>query len=443
MNESTSIGDLPVMQPPITVIESGLICGDDPAPGEWGGGPVASAEAPPTGEAGSMASSITCHAPFSNLVGWKCLLSGVDTLYLGIYVEWSELWSEQVELLEAGKLEATGTEGLPVNDGRFLILPSGKPPNYRFHLQFPAFHFYLSHRKEPQKGTPNVYVCIGAKSLWLAGLEASVKQVIDEITLLGGNILAVKPSRCDLAADFLIPEDLSLDFLLSHRVPSHLEVSSHIQGDCLQTFYQGAKSSPIQLRIYDKGLEVEKGGTKQWFLDLWRVPNGDHVWRIEFQLRRPILKAYKVNSIAELTANLGTLWNHLTDMWFSLRLPDDANTTRRTVHPGWLAVQMIDSQFGEVGELHRDLENHPADAAWYIAHVSGCLAGYAARRRIGTVEQAAEEMLKAIRQHWSRRDFATEYSVRSIKLGYDGQTTEEDCGLPGAPSAGDQGGQRP
>lgn len=421
MDECTSQDTLPILRQSNTGLKTDEGCSSNKlAPGVAGDGPVASAEAPAAAEAGSMALSITCHAPFSNLVGWKCLLSGIDTLYLGIYVEWSKLWPVQVEELEAAKLEAAGTEGLPVNDGRFLVLPGGKPPNYRFHLQFPSFHLYLSHRQEPHRNTPNVYACIGSKSLWLNGVEGAVNLVLHEIEVLAGNVLKIKPSRCDLAADFVIPEDLTLDLLLSHRVPSHLDVQSHIGRGRLETFYQGARKSPIQLRIYDKGLEVTKGGTKLWFLDLWKLETADHVWRIEFQLRRAVLKAFKANSVAELVNNLGSIWRYLTEDWFSLRLPDDPNASRRTVHPGWLSVQMIDRRFGEPRKIDRDYEEFPADVQWYIAHISGCLAGYAARRRIEDVEKATDFVAKDILRYWSSRDFVQQYKVKSIKLGYSG-----------------------
>jgi hypothetical protein len=373
-----------------------------------------------------MALSITCHAPFSNVVDWQCLACGVDTLHLSIYVQWSDLWNRQLFDLETAKEKASGTAGLPMNGGRFLILPGGKPPSYRFHLQYPEFQLYLGVSREPNGNTPNVYGSIGSKCLWLSSVEEAVSLIVREIESLGGKVLNVKPSRCDLAADFLIPGGLSLEFLKSHRVPSHVKTSHHETGNRLETFYHGAKSSPLQLRIYDKGVEVERGGTKLWFRDIWQVDSYQDVWRIEFQIRRKFLKDTRINSIEELVKNLGGMWEYLTDLWVSLRIPDDLNATRRTTHPGWLSVQQAAPRFGEVRKLIRNCKNDPASVDWYVSHCGGCLISYAARRRIDSLEAAANKLTLDMLRYWSHRNFAQEYSVKSIKLGY---STEPNEGL--------------
>lgn len=438
MNDYPSSDDLPKVQPYDSAVESGTASASEmsatgSAPGAAGDGPGASAEAPATAAAGSMALSITCHAPFSNMEGWQCLACGVDTLHLSIYVQWSELWNQQLFDLEVAKEKASGTVGLPMNGGRFLILPGGKPPSYRFHLQYPEFQLYLSISREPEGKTPNVYGSIGSKCLWLGSVGEAVALIVNEIVLLGGKVLSVKPSRCDLAADFRIPGGLSLDFLRSHRVPPHVKTSHHETGNRLETFYHGAKKSPIQLRLYDKGLEVERGGTKLWFRDIWKVDSLEDVWRVEFQIRRKFLKDCRINSIDDLVKSLGGMWEYLTDLWVTLRIPDDLNATRRTTHPGWLVVQQAASRFGEVRTLDRNCENDPASVDWYVSHCGGCLVSYAVRRRIGSLEAAIEEFRRDVLRYWGQRDFEEEYLVKSIKLGYSCESNE----VPENSDAGD------
>ena len=92
----------------------------------------------------------------------------------------------------------------------------------------------------------------------------------------------------------------------------------------METVYIGA--GDIELRIYDKYAEVLHSG-KAFFLDVWGDKvKGDEVksvWRVEGQLRQPVLKQFGIHCLPDLYARLGGLWKYLTE-WASLRLPDDA-----------------------------------------------------------------------------------------------------------------------
>jgi hypothetical protein len=61
-----------------------------------------------------------------------------------------------------------------------------------------------------------------------------------------------------------------------------------------------------------------------------------------------------------------------------------------------------------------------------VSHCGGCLISYAARRRIDSLEAAANKLTLDMLRYWSHRNFAQEYSVKSIKLGY---STEPNEGL--------------
>ena len=387
-----------------------------PAAESRAGDPATGAAAPdPT--PGSRALSVTRHAPFTNLESWNLLLCGIDTLDIGLEVVWTADWPTTSAELELLKQKAAGTPGLLSSDQRYLILPSGKPPNYRWHLQWPEFHLFVAKGAEPQGPSPNVYASISSETLWHKGLHAAVELVCAEVIQLGGQVRNIKPSRCDLAVDFQIPGGLSLEFLRTLRTPHHPQHSHIMRGDVLETFYHGAKQSPIQLRIYDKAAEIAAGGIKYWFYDLWKVLLSVDVWRVEFQLRRETLKQFGINQIDDLTHHLGGLWRYLTDDWFSLRLPDDTNVSRRTIHPWWQTVQACAEQFGPACHLTRDNTSQLASVDWYVSHCSGCLAGYAARLKLADFESAAAALTEDMRDYWQRKDFAEQLAIKSILLG--------------------------
>ncbi len=354
------------------------------------------------------------------------LACGVDTLDLGLYITWGRRWDDLMSLLDLAKEQAAGTDGIPLVDGTFLMLPGGKPPAYRWHLQWPEFHLYLGRSPEPQQKTPNGYASINAKTLWSMGVPGAVEFVSRRIKMLEGELQSIKPSRCDLAADFRLSGPLELPFLLDHRVPQHVQHSHNMTGSSLETFYHGAKKSPIQLRIYDKALEVFKGGTKLWFYDLWGATPADQVWRVEYQLRRESLKQFGINTVEDLIEKSGGLWQYLTEDWFSLRERDDSNTSRRTVLPWWEVVQSCAEQFGPSMKLYRSLETVGADSAWYVSHCAGCLVGYAARERLMSFEEAAASIMRRMSTYFEQHDFQSKLSVKSIQLGYSGSSESAD-----------------
>jgi len=232
----------------------------------------------------SMAWSVTRHAHFTSPENWSSLACGIDTVDVGLEVVWGAGWLKLSAELDQLKQQAAGTEGILAPDRRYLILPGGRQPSYRWHLQWPEFHLFVAKGAEPHNQSPNLLASVNSETLWRHGLSAAVQLVVDEVIKLGGHVRNIKPSRCDLSADFLIPDGLTLDFLLELRTPSQTKHSHNMSGENLETFYQGGKKSPIQLRIYNKSLEIAAGGTKYWFYDIWKILPGAAVcaWNSRF-----------------------------------------------------------------------------------------------------------------------------------------------------------------
>jgi len=86
-----------------------------------------------------MGFPLTPHALFSeadlDIADFRFVATGIDTLDLGFYVHWKSAAFHQK--LDKLREEATGTRGIQAPDRMYLVLPSGKPPMYKFNLQFP------------------------------------------------------------------------------------------------------------------------------------------------------------------------------------------------------------------------------------------------------------------------------------------------------------------
>jgi hypothetical protein len=82
-----------------------------------------------------------------------------------------------------------------------------------------------------------------------------------------------------------------------------------------------SKHSVCSLRVYDKSLELKDNPAKRaFFHELWGVSLDEKVsvTRVEFQLRKDILKELSSVKFEDLVQNLQGIWKYLTTKWFRL-----------------------------------------------------------------------------------------------------------------------------
>ncbi|MGA2782862.1 MAG: plasmid replication initiation factor [Smithella sp.] len=368
----------------------------------------------------SMALSATRHATTPSIQEFQHLLSGIDSLDLGLFVTWGANWKQRLKILDKKKLQARKKGGLLISlpSGRTCIFkPGGKGENYRFHLQFEAYNLFIGKAAKPGS-SPNVYLSINSKTLWLDGIETALSWIAEDIKAIGGGTIKfIQISRVDLCCDFFIPGGISYEFIRYHKVTRNKKSRAIFGKDKLETNYVGSVKSPIELRVYDKGVEVEKGGTKLWFIDLWKSESTENIWRVEIQLRRPALKQFGINCIDDLKTKKNALWQNLTTRWFSLRLPDNEKVERRTIHPFWQAVQNCFGQNtgNEIERIYRPETTAPED--WYLSHIDGCLSSLAALRGIKNRDTAINELQKLLNKRNNEQEFETACIKKAIQRG--------------------------
>ncbi|MGP8154574.1 MAG: plasmid replication initiation factor [Smithella sp.] len=369
----------------------------------------------------SMAESVTRHASTPSIEEFQFLLCGIDSLDLGLYVIWGPNWKQRLQSLDKKKQQAMKKNGLLIGlpSGRTCIFkPRGKGENYRFHLQFEAYNLFIGKAARPGS-SPNVYLSINSKTLWLNGIETALSWINEDLKTIGnGSIQFVKVSRVDFCCDFWVPGGLSYEFLLSHKVTRNDKGNLYLDKNKLETCYVADVKSPIQLRMYNKGLEVKKEGTKLWFLDLWQRESMEDIWRVEFQLRRPALKQFGINSLNDLKEKQAGVWLYLTSKWFSLRLPDNEKAERKTIHPFWRAVQECFQQNAPANEVKRVYRSTgDASLKWYLSHIDGCLSSFAALLGITNRDDAISELQIRLTRRNNARDFQTSCIKKAIQRG--------------------------
>lgn len=363
-----------------------------------------------------MGESVTPHAQMSEPVNWEHLTSGIDTLDVGIRVNWSD-WQWLSERLAIGKAKAIQKRNsfLEIGINELKALPTGKAPMYQYGIATPDYRMWIADRQEPAN-FPNVFVSPLSKSLWTIGVKGIVDLIIEHIAVMKGDIESITPSRLDVCVDFHVPGGISEQWIDKHIVSRADKVRKHLDKSTLQTFYVGGLATSIQMRIYDKSVEVRNSG-KTWMQKVWQTDCDEDVWRIEFQLRREVLREFNMESISDVRDGLRSLWSYLTEKWFSLRETDSEHTSRRTVCPFWEAVQAAGlSLEGQMEVERKPIESH-SDVRQLIRQILGCVKSYAAHRRVVDLPACMRRLKGDLAEEISPKAFTDDVRSRAVDFG--------------------------
>jgi len=372
-------------------------------------------------EALRMAESVTRHAPISRVGNIRFLTCGIDTMDTSFYVNWSGAnWEDIKSKFDERKARAQQTDGILIQDPpvrNHLFFASGKAPNYRYHIQFPEYHCFIAISEQPFN-SPNVYVSFTSEAIHKKSSEKElIDLVMQDIESFGGKVLFHKISRSDLYADFIIEGGLNADFIRSHMVGKSHKTNQFMNGERLETFYIGGKESLIQLRIYDKGVQIKGKADEERWLQQWLIDDPTDVWRIEAQIRRPFLKSFVINTVDDLLRKKADLWRYITEDWFSLRNLDNENTSRRAIHEFWKTVQACTEIFGQQQGTKRHYEKKRASSSqWHTARIANNCIAVAAIHNIYNPAACMEKVKKDVLRIIDDGDFLQKVKVKSIDL---------------------------
>ncbi|MEL6791038.1 MAG: hypothetical protein AAFO78_10765 [Pseudomonadota bacterium] len=277
------------------------------------------------------------------------LTSGIDTLYVcyPFDIAASNLDLDSLDYQKALLKDDPSRHVHPVALGgvNFGLLTNGAFP-YRWVLANRQMTWKLARALQP-----SVQVEFSSEGLWHEGADALHDQV--QAIARAEKMVAVAPdavSRVDYAFDYHVPHR---DFSIVNMVSRARKDSQYRAGETLQTLTFGR--GDIVVRVYDKSAEIAEKSGKAWFHDIWGVK--DHVWRIEFQLRREALKRFGIRTMADVLSGIGDALRDIASRHTTMRLPArDSNTSRWPLHPIWQdLLQRIDAlpNLGVVRDFNR------------------------------------------------------------------------------------------
>jgi len=188
--------------------------------------------------------------------------------------------------------------------------------------------------------SPSFYVTFKSEALWRHGAARLHRAFLDWATAAGLQQLRPESmSRVDFTFDYYLPNvDFDEDSVLSLSA----KTARYREDSEVQTLVFG--KSDVVLRIYDKVAEIEQKSLKVWFYDLWGLK--ENVWRIEWQVRKDVLRRHSIRTFDDLFAGQGDVLRYLATEHDSLRIPtQDSNRSRWPLHPLW------EDLIGQIGTL--------------------------------------------------------------------------------------------
>lgn len=276
--------------------------------------------------------SLTTHfEPQLGVCTPRFLLAGHDTLqcayYLhrgpGCHLDFSLLLVEKERLRQAKQRDP---HPLTLGGVEWLLKPYGSGSGYPLVMDNADFKVEFG-----EFNTPSFFVTYRSQALWQYGARALHERFMQWAEAVG--LVSAKPpslSRVDFTFDYCLPQR---DFDLGAFVSLAGKDSQYRENGQEQTFAFG--KGDVMLRVYDKIAEIAQQSDKVWFFPLWGVDQG--VWRIEWQVRKAILKRFGIRTIDDLYERQADCLRYLANEHDTLRTPTtDSNRSRWPLHPLWV-----------------------------------------------------------------------------------------------------------
>jgi hypothetical protein len=286
-------------------------------------------------------------------VNIRILASGIDSLYLSVSVDWGEC-EEFFNVLRGGQ-EMARADGSDyqiylkhIDPGKtwpFIILPHGSK-GYAWIISNSDFTFKIANSLKVQT-RPNVFIEIRSEALWRLGPVECVSIAQTLIEVYGGCVEKLKVGRVDLCIDFVIPDELWGEDLFQYTVTRATDKGFYHSHDMLTGVRIG--KGAISARLYDKPLEIKQQSKKTWMYEIWgldEVPQASRIIRIEFQMRREVLKQLGLDLIEDLFERVSQLWAYCTREWLKFQdRPGAHHNQRKTffwyeqIQDGFMGIQ--------------------------------------------------------------------------------------------------------
>lgn len=264
----------------------------------------------------------------------KLLLSGLDTVECAYYLRSGGISNldfdairEQRESIRQSKFPDSGV--LRLGDTDFLLSPNGSKSGYPFIISNQDCSIQFGEFNEP-----NFFVKFSSFALWNKGAKYLHEWFLNWAGSLGYmSVRAEGLSRVDFAFDYHLD---NIDFDEDSFVSAADKDSQHRRNGNVQTFTLGR--GDVVLRVYNKSDEIVESSGKYWLHSLWQGQT-ENVWRVEWQVRKEVLKRFGLRTFSDLFEGYGDVLRYLVSEHTTLRTKTgDSNRSRWPLHPLWTTL---------------------------------------------------------------------------------------------------------
>jgi hypothetical protein len=280
---------------------------------------------------------------------YRLLLHGLDTVQCAYYLSppsATRLDFKSLAILKEQLRTDKSREPRAVTLGgtEFFLYPYGSSSGYPFVLSNEDFKIELG-----EFNNPSCFVTFRSQGLWRQPAMTLHEKFLAWAKSVGCEMQQPETlSRIDFCFDYALAER---DFDADSFVSLSDKDSQHREHGTIQTFTLGR--GDVILRVYDKIAEIRQQSAKVWFYELWG--QDDHVWRIEWQVRKAMLRGFGIRTFEDLQGRQGRLLRFLAEEHDTLRTrTEDSNRSRWPLHPLWVDLQQ------QIADLHR-LESKQVD----------------------------------------------------------------------------------
>ncbi|MGD9787478.1 MAG: hypothetical protein AB7U30_05930 [Sulfuricellaceae bacterium] len=366
--------------------------------------------------------------PSSNTVPSNCNLNfkplryGIDSLYLSYTGKLAEDWDRKLsDLKELAQSENEAEQAqAQVSIGAHLFEVRDKGvPRFAYVLADNCFFIKLNRKS---KKLPVAHVQISSEYLSAVGVEAAEKDLRFVLNTLGTIQGEARVSRADLHADFVC--GLDLDFIEQPHWVTRANLMAKYYDARLEYPFTGwvvGIGGGIQARLYEKVVEIVFKSHKDYLFELWKAAGwqmGEKVWRLEFQISRPILKELNVHTLDDLLKHQAALWQYLTQDWLRLSIPNpnDKTRSRWPNHPLWDALSGVYFRELDQPRLTRFRPQRlPQDERLFV-HGLGGLTSFMASKGIEDLGEGWGEYMVHSKEHFTLKGESIEgYVLRKVK----------------------------
>ena len=226
-------------------------------------------------------------------------MHGIDTVQCAYYlkprnidsIDFSSL-ATQKEMLR--KTKKKNPKPITLGSCGFLLQPYGSLSGYPIIIKNEDFRIECG-----QYNKPNFFVTFRSQALWRESVF-----LLHEKFLRWASSVGFAPyndeslSRVDYSFDYHLP---IIDFDENSFFSRSNKDNKHRENRKPQTFTFG--KGDVVLRVYDKVAEIKQKSEKVWFYPLWGQETD--VWRIEWQVRKPVLRNYKIRTFGDFKKHQG------------------------------------------------------------------------------------------------------------------------------------------